>query len=210
MGDVLWRGEVVSREWAVVLQAMAKDVSFGINEARRDIARQRYFYGCYRCQCCNNGNLAAFPSPFAPHIRSGRIDHAIDFANPDGVVRWLATHGLQPSRPVRGENWHVEVPASELRQFAKKAEAKPWDHLPLHIRRAVKAFIGSRNTVRDRIRDRDRIDSVDHPRKWEAKDELVKAAVKKRSKRRARVQRMLNRARKQSTKRVLRKVLDTK
>jgi hypothetical protein len=183
-------------------------VDFGINEARRDYARQQYFFGCFQCQCCNNGNLAARPSPFAPHIRSGRIDHAIDFANPDGVVVWLARHGLQPSRPVRGENWHVEVPASKLREFAKKHDGHPWDHLPLHVRRAVKQFVGARNTVRDRIKDRDRIDSKSDKQKWLKRDELVKEAVKRREKKRARVARLLKRARKDSTKRVLRKVLN--
>jgi hypothetical protein len=208
VGDVYWRGEVVSKEWAAVLQAMSKDVDFGINEARRDLARQTYFWNCYRCQCCNNGNLAAFPSPFAPHIRAGRIDHAIDFANPEGVVNWLASHGLQPSRPVRGENWHVEVPAERLRLFAKNHGGHPWDHLPLHVRRAVRRLVAARKTVRSRIEDRDRIDSKQEPKKWEAKDKLVKKAVKARSRRHRRVERLLRRARKDSTRRVLRKVLN--
>jgi peptidoglycan hydrolase-like protein with peptidoglycan-binding domain len=86
-------GERVSREWA----------------------RQAYFYALWRS---GRGNLAARPSNNAPHIRTGRIDHAIDFSNAGAAIAWLRKHGLRATLPVRGESWHVEVPASDLREFA--------------------------------------------------------------------------------------------
>lgn len=116
-------GEAVSREWHVVLVDMRRDgVRFNVNEGKRSLSRQQYFWNCgpSGCCCCNNCNLAARPSPFAPHIRVGRIDHAIDFSNDSEVFAWLKRAGLQPARTVRGESWHIEVPASRLRAYARK------------------------------------------------------------------------------------------
>lgn len=113
-------GELVSREWFTVLTDMRRDgVGFNVNEGHRTMARQQYFWNCYRTGACNGGNLAARPSPFAPHIRTGRIDHAIDFSNDGPVFSWLARKGLRPSRPVRGESWHIEVSASALVAYSK-------------------------------------------------------------------------------------------
>lgn len=116
-------GEVVSREWHIVLRDMRRaGVRFNVNEGKRSLARQRYFWNCgpRGCCCCNSCNLAAYPSPFAPHIRVRRIDHAIDFSNDEEVFDWLRRAGLRPKRTVRGEPWHIEVPAARLRAYARK------------------------------------------------------------------------------------------
>lgn len=114
-------GELVSKEWYAVLMDMRRDgVRFNVNEGHRTMARQRYFWNCYQTGSCNGGNVAARPSPVAPHIRTGRIDHAIDFSNDGAVFRWLSNHGLNPARTVRGESWHIEVSAANLRAYAKK------------------------------------------------------------------------------------------
>ena len=85
-------GEQVSREWGIVLAQMRADgVPFRVNEGHRTMARQWYFWNLYRS---GRGALAAFPSPTAPHIRTGRIDHAIDFNNAAGVLNWLHRLGL--------------------------------------------------------------------------------------------------------------------
>lgn len=108
-------GEMVSKEWHAVLTDMRHDgVVFNVNEGHRTLARQTYFWNLYRS---GRGNLAAFPSPYAPHIRTGRIDHAIDFSNDAQVMRWLQQHGLKPARTVRGESWHIEVSADNLRTY---------------------------------------------------------------------------------------------
>ena len=104
--------EVVSAEWYAVLRDMRKDgVVFNVNEGKRTMARQWYFYNLY---LSGRGNLAAYPSANAPHIREGRLDHAIDFSNDAAVFSWLWRKGLRPVRNVRGESWHIEVPASLL------------------------------------------------------------------------------------------------
>lgn len=109
--------EHVSAEWHVVLEAMRHaGVTYRVNEGHRTMARQQYFYDLYRS---GRGNLAAVPSANAPHIRTGRIDHAIDFGNDGPVYAWLEQMGLHPVRTVRGESWHIEVAASALQAFAK-------------------------------------------------------------------------------------------
>lgn len=109
-------GERVSAEWFAVLRDMrAAGVRFNVNEGHRTFARQRELRRLY---LEGRGALAAVPSPWAPHIRTGRIDHAIDFSNDAAVFAWLEEHGLQPRRTVRGESWHIEVTAARLRAYA--------------------------------------------------------------------------------------------
>ena len=106
-------GELVSKEWLAVLLAMRADgVYFRVNEGHRTMARQQYFWDLYRS---GRGNLAAYPSANAPHIRTGRIDHAIDFSNDASVMRWMAANHLPARRTVNGESWHIEIPAANLR-----------------------------------------------------------------------------------------------
>lgn len=207
---VLMDGELVSQQWACVLTNIRKaGTYFHINEGHRTLARQSYFWGCYTCQCCNNGNLAARPTPWAPHIRSGRFDHAIDFDNVSGVIAALRQRGILARLTVPGESWHVEADASQLDAYFKAHKKSALDGLPKHVELAAKRFIAARNTVRDTVRDRDKVDSKTDPKKWMARDEAVQQAVKVRAKRRRRLERMLKRARKDSTRRVLRKVLAT-
>lgn len=118
-------GELVSQEWHAVLTDMRADgVAFRVNEGKRTMARQWYFYNGWRKRL-PGFNLAAFPSPTAPHIRVGRIDHAIDFWNDSAVMRWLLSKGLSARRTVRGESWHIEIPAAELRAYFLKHGADP-------------------------------------------------------------------------------------
>lgn len=116
-------GELVSAEWLAVLRDMrAAGVRFNVNEGHRTFARQWELYRLYRS---GRGNLAAYPSPVAPHIRTGRIDHAIDFSNDSQVFAWLARNGLRPQRTVVGEQWHIEVPAERLRWFHARHGSDP-------------------------------------------------------------------------------------
>lgn len=81
------------------------------------MARQWYFWNLYRS---GRGNLAAFPTPFAPHIRTGRFDHAIDFNNAAGVARAAARRGVTLRWTVRGESWHLEADRAELAHYYSK------------------------------------------------------------------------------------------
>jgi hypothetical protein len=145
--------EFVSKPWHVLLKDMRADgVAFTVLEGHRTMARQRWFWNCYKCKCCNNGNVAAFPSPFAPHIRTGRIDHAIDFSSDAAVFAWLQSKGLRPARTVAGESWHIECDADALRAYAKKHGRDVYDSLPRHVEFAVRRLLHHRKEARDEAR----------------------------------------------------------
>jgi len=200
---VIFDGELVSREWSYVLHDMRKDgVSFWINEGHRTIARQQYFWNCYVCQCCNNGNLAARPTPWAPHIRIGSINHAIDFSNPEAVMAWLRRKGLNPTRPAgagtsRWEPWHIEVSAAALQAYARRhPRTDIYDTLPRHIEFAVRRLFMHRNQAIDEAKT--------------GKGKKYRKAVKWRNFWRKRLEAMLRRAKKARTKRIIRQALDYK
>lgn len=124
---VLFDGKPVSRPWATFLQtARLAGVSFRLNSGHRTLAEQARLYRAWRA---GRGPLAAFPSPFAPHIRVGRIDHAIDvqdenlFAPGGGAERlmdWARRHDVNLRRTVPSEAWHLEAPASDLLRFHER------------------------------------------------------------------------------------------
>jgi hypothetical protein len=111
-------GERVSTPWGAVLTAARRDgVVFHLNEGHRTMARQQELFNLF---LAGKGNLAAKPGPNAPHIRVGRIDHAIDVDGSDALIAWGGKHGLSLQRTVRGEAWHLETSATALIAFAKK------------------------------------------------------------------------------------------
>ena len=97
-------------------------VAFRVNEGHRTMARQAFLRALYLRRA---GALAAVPSPSVPHIRTGRIDHAIDFWNAGAATAWLRAHGLRAWLTVPGESWHVEVPADDLRSYARQHPDDP-------------------------------------------------------------------------------------
>lgn len=130
--------EFVSRPWHVFLvEARKAGVDFHLNEGKRTLARQAWFYQCWRSQQCNGGNLAAFPSPFAPHIRVGRINHAIDVNGSDALIAFGARNGVTLTRTVAGESWHLEASSAHLRAYAAKHTVDPLKPLGREQRRAV-------------------------------------------------------------------------
>lgn len=118
--------ELVSALWYTFLTEARRDgVRFTINEGHRTYARQAYFYNCYRCGCCNNGNLAAVPSPNAPHIRTGRADHAIDTDELDALIGFGLKGGVRIVKTVAGEAWHGEASRDDLQRFHDKNKTPP-------------------------------------------------------------------------------------
>ena len=127
-------GKLVSQEWFVVLSAARRDgVYFRLNSGRRTMAQQKALYDNYRR---NGWPVAAYPNPNAPHIREGRIDHALDVNDEDGYAsgggadnlrRWAARKGFTLVRTVRGEPWHLEIVGGgdALRRFAARVKARP-------------------------------------------------------------------------------------
>lgn len=89
-----------------------------LNEGRRTMAEQWHFWR-------NQPPLAAFPSPFAPHIKKGFANHDLDVNSWNGAARRLANFyeslGIDVSFCVGGEDWHICVHSqSQLRRAAKK------------------------------------------------------------------------------------------
>jgi hypothetical protein len=145
------RGKTVSREWAAVLTAAGREVAFMLDSGHRTMAEQQ---GLFNTFLAVGRPLAARPSANAPHIRLGRIDHAIDVNALDGgasrLAAWLHSHGAHPTFPVPGEPWHIEVPAGELAALAKKLSDPLRDYMP-NERRMIREY----DTLKRRRRDRD-------------------------------------------------------
>lgn len=115
--------ERVSRQWFVLLHDIRhRDrVPFHVNEGHRTMARQAELYRLY---LEGRGALAAVPSDDAPHIRTGRPDHAVDFNNAAGVRRAAARRGVTLSFTVPGESWHLEADRGELARYYEANKAR--------------------------------------------------------------------------------------
>lgn len=156
---LLFDGEQVSYEWWVFLTCARRDgVSFHINEGHRTMARQRYFRWLY--EHVPGSPLAAIPSANAPHIRTDRIDHAIDANNLQGLIDYGRRHGVTITRTVRWDNgtvreeWHGEAPAAQLTAFARRHAdvASPLSFLRPDERRWVEEYVRLKKANRDRPR----------------------------------------------------------
>lgn len=111
-------GEIVSAEWMTALASCRRSgVVFRVNEGKRTFAKQQYFRTLY---LQGRGALAAIPSHTAPHIRTGRFDHALDLNNAAGVMGWLRRNGIGCALTVPGESWHVEANASDLAAYHRR------------------------------------------------------------------------------------------
>jgi hypothetical protein len=156
---LLFDGEQVSYEWWVFLTCARHDgVVFHLNEGHRTIARQTYFRWLY--EHVPGSALAAKPSATAPHIRTGRIDHAVDVDNLQGLIDYGRRHGVTISRTVRWadgtvrEIWHGEAPAGQLRTFARRHSdaASPLSFLRADERSWVTEYVRLKKANHDRPR----------------------------------------------------------
>lgn len=121
-GSISRDREMVSREWDEFLRAAhGAGWNGNVNEGHRTLARQAFFWANY----LRGGTLAARPSPFAPHIRTGRIDHAIDVSDSQALIDYGAKQGVTLRRTVRGEVWHLEASAADLIRFATRHNPSP-------------------------------------------------------------------------------------
>lgn len=119
-------GVRVSKRWRVVLLAARKaGVSFQVNSGHRTIRQQTALFH-QNMRLTSSGwvprpghPLTAFPTPLAPHIRTGNPAHAldVDVAHGDGaqgLAHWLRQKGAHVSFPVPGEPWHLQIDAADL------------------------------------------------------------------------------------------------
>lgn len=95
-----------------------------LNEGRRTMAEQWAFWN-------NQPPLAAFPSPTAPHIKSGLANHAIDANSFNGASRRLEAFyknlGIPVAHNVPGEAWHMDVLSHTIVKSAAKKIRKQRD-----------------------------------------------------------------------------------
>jgi|tagenome__1003787_1003787.scaffolds.fasta_scaffold20829577_2 hypothetical protein len=131
----------VSAQWYAVLSAAkAAGVSFLVTDGHRTMAEQQDRFDHYQRF---GSPVAARPSPTAPHIRTGRPDHAIDVNALDGgaarLAAWLRKHGAAASFPVPDEAWHIEVPRDDLELLAGKL-ADPLAGYPAKERQWIRAY----------------------------------------------------------------------
>lgn len=172
-GSISRDREMVSREWAEFLHA-AHDAGWrgNCNEGHRTLARQAFFWANY----LRGGTLAARPSPFAPHIRTGRIDHAIDVTDSQALIDYGAKVGVPLRRTVRGEVWHLETTARALVSFANRHDAFPVLRKGVVNRRAVRELqvllkaVGSRGFL---VNGRYDLATRRAVRRWQGKHGMV-------------------------------------
>jgi hypothetical protein len=118
-----FQGKRVSRTWKRVLSSAERHgIDFRLNSGRRTMREQ---WALWRAWRNGTGNLAAFPSPIAPHIRVGLPNHAIDVDQfvgdgEAGLQRWLSRHGVPAVNNVPGEGWHLDAPLGPLLRLARK------------------------------------------------------------------------------------------
>lgn len=112
-------GRRVNPDWYVFLTKARHDgVSFHLNQGKRTIAEQWRFWRIYKR---DGWPLAAYPSPWAPHVRDDtQHPHAIDADNLQALIDYGARHGVTIRRTVAGEGWHGETTGAELRAFARR------------------------------------------------------------------------------------------
>jgi hypothetical protein len=125
-------GKPVSVAWYRVLtRARQKGVQFSVTSGHRTLTEQQALFSqnMVRAGVPKPGRpLTAVPSRTAPHIRTGRPDHAIDFGpDPQSVLRlmkFLNSRALGGRLTVPGEWWHVEVRANRLVELARRIAAR--------------------------------------------------------------------------------------
>lgn len=142
-----FQGKRVSFLWAAVLRwAEHEHVQFLLNSGRRTKAEQLALIAEKGIWSLSNPTGAAPYSPFAPHIRRGRLDHAVDINSLDGgetrLEQWVESKGVDWKNTVPGESWHGEISLAglwKLYRMAKKA-MDPYRGLFPDERRWAKEF----------------------------------------------------------------------
>lgn len=125
-------GESVSTLWAAPLTDARDDgVGYHVNEGHRTKGRQQELLNEKGLWSPANPHGAAAVSDKAPHIRTGRPDHANDVVSPSGLTNdrlggarelatWLAKNGIVVRFTVPGEDWHMEAPLDDLERYWRR------------------------------------------------------------------------------------------
>lgn len=120
-----WGGEELSRAIYAVFQAYQADTGnrLRLTEGHRTMARQAALVrekGLYNP--VTNPTGAAWPSPWAPHIRTGNFAHAVDVLWQDWAAfsNWCQAQGIKVSRPMNSEPWHWEFDKASLAKWFRR------------------------------------------------------------------------------------------
>ena len=130
-------GKPVSRAWHSVLTAARRDgVNFHLNSGHRTMDEQRALFAqnMIRPGVPKPGRpLTAVPDANAPHVRIGRLDHALDVRDenlfsPGGgaerLMKWGGQHHIDMNRTVPSEAWHLEASEADLRGFYEREQRR--------------------------------------------------------------------------------------
>jgi len=112
----------------MALAASAAGVTLKIDSGFRTLARQQYFWNCYKSKKCNDGNLAAWPGT-SNHGKGIALDLNTDCGRQSGstppvlcttqspVYKWLRAHANDYGfkRGVEVEPWHWEYRPNDLK-----------------------------------------------------------------------------------------------
>lgn len=107
-------GKPVNKYWYLFLtKARRAGVKFHVSSGHRTLPEQWRLYRIYKR---DGWPIAAFPSPFAPHIK--RM-HACDVnVGTQDLIEYGARHGVRLTRTVPSEYWHLQPYA--LTKFYKR------------------------------------------------------------------------------------------
>lgn len=108
-----YAGKRVSYPWYTILRAYERETGRAVplNSGRRTRAEQEALIREKGVWSPSNPTGAAAYSPSAPHIRAGRLDHALDIQHPAvlAFIAWAARKGLRLDREIPQEPWHTEA-----------------------------------------------------------------------------------------------------
>jgi hypothetical protein len=132
--------EKVSGPWYVLLWDLHfhDPVSYIVTEGHRTMARQRELVKEKGLWSPSNPTGAAAPSRFAPHIRTGMSNHAIDFENAAGVAAAARKRGVIIHRPIVAEPWHGDPDHQTLLNYYHKNRRRVWRERRKLRRKGVK------------------------------------------------------------------------
>lgn len=119
-------GERLSVPWHRILTAARRSGAWAghLNEGHRTMARQQWLYDHRGRSDLGIGDTVAKPSDSAPHIRTGRKDHAIDVTDSQALIDYAARKGIRLERTVRGESWHLEAKTADWESLAARLDSK--------------------------------------------------------------------------------------